>query len=278
MTLKNGKLTVTFSLMDGNPSTRFEHLPYVCQIEHEGHSFLSRERTKAGFGTNGEGLMHGWLPDGPVPSSPFPIIGVGMLDLPFSEYSIRKNQPCDFISSSVTQDSDSSLTILAQQPIVAGYGYVLERRYVIDDNTLTVNTKIANKGRMPLAAKEYCHNFLLFDGIPIGPSYSVQMGKVSDLGVVRGEIALCCDSYRPLHFDPEIGTLAVSYHHPAKEEDAVTVSNMDSHTALRVENLFSSGDCYHWLSPWCLSPESYCHISLNPEDSYSFSRKYTVIS
>jgi hypothetical protein len=85
LTLENERLKVELALPGKvYKGTRFDRGGFIRQITLDGaHTFLGHEQTKAGVGTGGIGMIHGWLwkDDALYEAAPvggyFPILGVG---------------------------------------------------------------------------------------------------------------------------------------------------------------------------------------------------------
>lgn len=279
MNLQTSRLNIEFTEMENNPSTRFEHLPYISQVTLDGkHSFLSKEMTKAGPGTNGEGLMHGFLNypefDKIQKGNFYAVIGVGIVKIPKAEYTIRENFPCDFVESSIVSESDTSKEFRLLQPEYEGISYEINRKYYALNETVEILTHVKNLGDSEIFCKEYCHNFFQFDKIPIGISYSLKTGDWKNLDIVRGDIILGKNYYSPNNFDNEIGTIALLYNIVNEKNEQIKIFNSESKTSVTVTNEFEACERYHWISPWCLSPETFVKIKLKKGESCSYKRTY----
>lgn len=279
--LVTGKLALTVSSMEHSRSTRFEQMPYVSQVAFGGiHTFLAGEQTLLGEGTGGDGLMNGFLcdPEMEEESSPglYPVLGVGIVHLGSGEaYSIRKNYPCDYAELSLLSRDAGSVRYLLRQKETDGIGYEIEREIGAAGSVLTETTTMVNTGRRRLSAKQYCHNFLCFDGMPIGPSYRVVTGPWKDLSLVRGSILVSRDGYHPVGFASEQGTIALSYRRENEEGEKIRVENEESRTFVEISNAFPVRERYHWISLSSLCPETFANVDLAPGDSLSFSRTWT---
>jgi len=275
LTLSSERLEVQFASMEDNPSTRFEHIPYVRQVVLDGkHTFLGKERTKDGPGTRGAGLMHGWLSDDTGTDGKYPVLGVGVAELQGEQYSVRKDYPCKFADIAVKEKTDTQISFCLTQGNVKGQSWRIERSYLVEGTCLTVSACIWNTGETLLAGREYCHNFFFFDEVSNGDSYTIKMRGVPDLHVVRGSIIHGDAWYKPYQFDKTLGTLAVSYDHDEDALHRVVVSNELTGTEVTVLNRFSPCAWYHWHSPWCVSPEAYCGFRLEKGQSCEIRREY----
>ena len=283
MHLTSKRLSVEVATMEGNPSTRFEHLPYVSSVLLDSrHSFLSAEKTKAGDGTRGVGLMHGFLNssemDDDNTSGFYPVIGTGIAKIPADGYSIRINYPCDFAEVNLISSNPASASFRLYQNPFCGISYEIIRTFALTDDSLHISTKMTNLGERILAAKQYCHNFFLFDGIPNDSSYQVNMMDCRDLQVVRGSVILGKEWYRPYEFDERLGTMALTYSPGDEDDEVLKISNMITKTSVEIENHFQVLERYHWHSPWCICPESFVKIRLESGQSIDFSRTYRFLT
>lgn len=279
MQLQSKHLSVELTTMDGNPTSRFDHFPYVFSIVWDScHAFLSTERTKAGPGTRGAGLMHGFLnaPEMDADNSPgrYPLVGIGVATIQQENYSVRETYPCDFaLVRTVSSSATSARFSLFQEPS-DGFSYEMTRSFDLSDDTLCIATTIKNLGKRAIIGKQYCHNFFLFDQCLNGPSYKLVVPGCHDLQMVRGSVIFGGDWYRPNQFDENLGTMALTYQTSRTDGEELWITNDRTGTSVKIENDFPVLERYHWHSPWCVCPETFVSVNIKKGQAISFSRSY----
>ncbi|MFA6845834.1 MAG: hypothetical protein WCR02_08920 [Sphaerochaetaceae bacterium] len=278
VSLTNGTLEVEFCLPDkAYQGTRFDHGGIVKQIKLNAHTFLGKERTKAGIGTGGFGLMHGWLYTDArnYEGNTFSILGVGVLanNSEQKPYDFRQRysvlQPCCI---SMSDGHEDSIGFLETQE-----NAVISRNYVLQGKTLTITTTLTNTGKERLAVEEFNHNFFCFDNRRIGREYLLTTDYPLKVKVVRGHIELGAAGYRPLSFDEALGTTALTTEgYQQSKKCTTTLCNFKSRTKVTLTDYFTPSRTYHWLSPWSFCPEVFKLLELDEGRSEQFIRAITI--
>ena len=279
--LKSKNLCIDFSDIDQYLGTRFEHFHFIKQVVlDKTHTFLGIEKTINGQGTGGVGLMSGWLWKAPEQikkiRNQYPILGVGVVNLKDNEqYSIRENYPVEFVQTKQVMKKENLFSCELFQKDFYGYSYKILRTFEVKDNKLILKTRIENLGEKKIIAEQFCHNFLMFDQKMIYSSYKISLYGIKDLNIVRGKILLDKDYYFPKEFEQEQGSLALSFNYASDKSRITRIENKATGTFVEIEDSFTSKRFYHWLSNWCLSPESFVELNLEKNETEEFSKTYT---
>lgn len=279
--LKSEALCITLSNIDKYLGTRFEHFPFIDQVVLDGkHTFLGMEKTINGYGTGGVGLMNGWLWKNPEQiekiMNKYPILGVGIIELQDHEtYSIRENYPVEFVEIKQLVKEENVISFELFQKDFYGYSYKMVRTFEVKENKLILKTKITNLGKKKILAEQFCHNFIMFDQHAIDSSYKISLDGIKNLNLVRGEILLDSNYYFPMKFDSQQGSLAFSCTYASNKSRIIRIENQSIKTFVEIVDSFTSKRFYHWLSNWCLSPESFCEVNLEENQSEEFSKIFT---
>jgi len=195
-TLKNKGLEVMVFLPDSTNSyyqaARFDWGSMVGQITYNGHTFLQQWENYNGRGpadkhdplvpNTGTGLAEEFLTglgyDEAEVNGNFVKIGVGILQKhDTAKYSFAI--PYKIVNQGIRTFSTTknSLTFIHKLNSEIGYGYELERTYLLKENKLIVHHKLLNTGKKRIVSEMISHNFMQFDFQPFGTDISLQFLK-----------------------------------------------------------------------------------------------------
>ena len=113
------------------------------------------------------------------PGEDFLKIGVGLLRK-VDEKPYTSGTHFDIVDGGkwIVHKTDNSITFeqtLGNSKSDYGYVYTKTIRLIGDTNSLVIEHKLTNTGRLPIASKLYDHNFLTIDGGEVGSGYSVSV-------------------------------------------------------------------------------------------------------
>ncbi|WP_320128575.1 hypothetical protein [uncultured Sphaerochaeta sp.] len=263
--------------------SRFDRGGFIKQITLDNtHTFLGKEQTKNGLGTKGLGMIHGWLwkEAGFLGQAEYmPVIGVGTLHNPTKKpYDLKESYEVEQAMHTVLAQDSQYVSITSHQVFSDYLNLEIERSFSLEENQVTITSTIRNLGTMHLKAEEYNHNFLCFDEQYIDSTYKVSANsEPMDISIVRGEVISGMNYYRPLFFEENLGTLALTFdcRHYANES-VLTIENEKTHTRMILTDSFRPSRTYHWISPWCLCPETFKNINLKSGETETFTRSISV--
>jgi len=203
--ISNGSVAATVYVPDARTGfyrgTRFDWSGVIGQLKFAGHTFYApwftktdpavRDFTYAGddivagpqsaitgpveeFSTDGQGLGYAAA----APGGTFVKIGVGVLRKPAdgAAYSMfRSYEVVDGGTWTVRPARDSVVFVHDLLDDASGYGYRYTKtlRVTAAEPELIVEHRLANRGRKPIVSAVYDHNFLVLDGRPPGPDFTI---------------------------------------------------------------------------------------------------------
>ncbi len=210
----------------------------------------------------------------------FPKIGTGWLKKDSNPYFFCTQYEIDPIRFKNEEISDTKAQFTCISGIRNGYGYEYTKEISLNKDSLEILYKIDNVGTKTIATTEYVHNFLnpahrkLDLGMSLSFSWALDPYTFSDK----------VNSEDIFNFDDN--TIYVE-HKPQKEFFLGGILNnkeydawwklYDAQSGMAVsENVsFTPDNCDIWGHSHCISPELFLRFSIEPGDSYSWTRTYT---
>ena len=183
MTLKNPRLAVDI-MKPGDPKaayagSRFEWGATILQVTLDGkHKFCSAENPGSKF--HGYGLSEEMGIGGPVGfkqdgGKQFLKIGVGIFKTNGFPYNFGATYPsARSLPWKVDVNKEKTTATFVQVlKDFEGWGYRYEKRIVLDPKLpiLKIEHVLENTGTKTFKTDQYNHNFMRFDGHPVGPDY-----------------------------------------------------------------------------------------------------------
>lgn len=299
--ISNERLEVSFRLPRNIPySKRFDAAGCISEIVLDGkHVFCEPEQIISGRpDTHGLGLCgeFKWdeLGEEVKKGGYYPKLGVGIIKqvedfLPFndrrdSEYEVS---PFDTVYSIENSQASFFQTIRECNGISAK----IQRKYSIVDNSIELETTIENIGKRTIDCYEYQHNFVSIDQIPIGPGYHLKVpfdnnisssdnyvGKYRNLsekiaGVLSEENGIISwnKNMDGIEFSRVVETEEINNYDNYYWE----LTNDFSSASIKEEITISPKKMVYWAIEHCICVEMYIPITVIPNSSCVFKRKWT---
>ena len=268
--------------------SRFDWSGQISQITLDGkHHFCSVETLDKDLQTiSGRGFCNEFGIETCIgykdctPGDYFPKIGVGLLqkesEKPYFFFTQYRIQPANFIVNPISSNGIQIDTSIENH---RGYGFMLTKKYEIDDHSLVVHYQLENTGAKILETEEYSHNFAIVDDIPMGNSYRLsfpQKINIADLdekvnpadSVSINEDNLTWNSTPPSDFFfSKIGGSSGAM-------NSWELENSKAGVGLRETCDFQPIRCNVWGKAHVISPELFHWISVKPGQTKTWKRKY----
>jgi hypothetical protein len=190
-TLTNGLLKVTVLLPDATKGyyrgTRFDWSGLISRVEYKGHSFFGEWRFPHNPTNHDDAVGPAdefgiEKPPGyaetPVGGS-FLKIGVGELQKPEEpRYQFWRTYKLVKPGSWKIKTAPGSIEFTQEMALAKdkGYKYVKLIELAKDGPSFRIHHQLKNMGSQRLSVEEYCHNFVVIDGTPIGRAYHLTFG------------------------------------------------------------------------------------------------------
>jgi hypothetical protein len=188
-TLATDALKLTIALPDAEKGfyrgTRFAWSGVILAAEFAGHRVFAPFRAAgdpANHDNNIAGPAEEFDLENPPPGyaeakvgEPFVKIGVGVLEKPKEEkYGFWNTYK--FAEKPEWKVTEEKGAIELRQAVTSGdWGYVYTKRIALVSGkpTFTITYTLKNTGRKAIDTLQYCHNFTIIDGRPVGPDYRI---------------------------------------------------------------------------------------------------------
>lgn len=280
--LRNGELEAELLLPGSYERSRYDHSGMVGQVTMNGNTFLSRELIGDGFGLGGRGLAFcfEWtdtvLHDSASIADVFPQIGVGLLKrTDTSPFQFNRDYPV-IPFEHVVDVGESCAEVHTLPHLCFGTAVDQRRRWSLDGKSLLVTSTLKNVGEKAIEATEFCHNFFMFNGREIDSSYRLSFPYTILPRIRRGQILAERDALRLGEFDgPTASTAFWLNGYEGLKNHWMKLENEKTGTGVLVEEDFPLCRIYSWNNKNALCPETFAHISLQPGESMSWTRKYS---
>lgn len=171
-----------------NDTCRFDRAGYITDITLDGnYQFcVSEPNNLVHPSSGGRGLCNEFSFDQAIEGvkigNKFPKFGIGLFERPdLSPYCFFKKYKTQPFPITWRQTDN---TIVFDTKAIDCNGYAIQQQKIVEvnNNTLTIDVILKNVGEKEVVMKEYCHNFLSIEMLPIGSEYLIEMPGISDRG------------------------------------------------------------------------------------------------
>lgn len=262
--------------------TRFDWCGFVTQVTlDDTHTFCGAESAGPGVPScDGEGLCGEFGIFTPVgfrgirAGKRFPKLGVGLLTRPDREpYRFSRDYPCTPFPTRITQSSATELTFLQEPCPCRGYAVRYEKRLRVSGRRLEIRCALENVGTRPVVTEEYVHNFLSFDGLPVGPEYEFGFSFQPHCAAWPAPLTGCGST---IGFAQSPAT--AFYCRPTGFAECATpvctVRHRQTRTGVRMWTDFPWAALALWGTGHVLSPELFLQVNLAPGGTLRWTRFY----
>lgn len=289
ITLKTNRLRVEI-LEPGegrNQTVRFDRAGFISRVTLDGkHEFCTVEPDNLSHPcSGGAGLCSEIKDDNIWDEVPVgkqcPKFGVGLLEKPsgesykFFEKSYRK----EFFQ--ISWEASGSRAVFRTEPKPCmGRALRQTKAVTLDGNSINILYTFENTGEKRLNLREYVHNFVTIDMLPIGPDYYLsfptarrQDGKHGHNG--EGTICGKGSGFTFSGYDAAASMADVSGAEidPAKPF-SWKITNAISPAAISEEESFIPESVPIWTIDHIISPEVYHSFSIAPGETHTYTRKW----
>lgn len=207
-------------------------------------------------------------------------IGIGLLKKDGDEYAFYQPyeiKPLEF----QVQKSESHLIIEAISPIVNGYGYRYEKKLILTKNGWEIHYNLDNIGSKNIETDEYNHNFVMIEKEEIGRDYVVKFPfplqpKIKGEVLNPKDVIEMNDNEIQLNDKPD----APFFYSFLNGEDLVDAGwelfNKKTGIGIREKGSFLTSKVNLWGWKGAISPELFINIKVEPGESMSWNRKYSI--
>jgi hypothetical protein len=188
-TLTKGPLKVTVFLPDATKGyyrgTRFDWSGLVGQAEKDGHTFFGpwKEKHDPTNPEDADAVAEEFGITKPLgyseakPGEPFVKIGVGVLEKPEEKnYGFMTRYKIVQAGTWAVDKGDDTIDFRQELKGPRGWAYEYVKRISLirEGYGFTIEHRLKNTGAKAIDTELYCHNFVRFDGQPVGPKYRLR--------------------------------------------------------------------------------------------------------
>lgn len=269
-----------------NDTDRFDRAGYITEIVlDQRHRFCANEPANLSHPcSGGRGLCNEYQSDHSQTTKigeTFPKFGVGLFVKPDQEpYCFHRKYeklefPIDF-----TWDEKSACYTMDQRPC-QGYGLKSKKTIEVAENVLTMTNWLENVGERVIDLREYCHNFISFDGMALGPGYKISMPNITDRGhdILNGTIKGDGHGFTFAAYNPNAASVKVDAADiAAQEQFAWRMTHTGINLSMDVTEYFRPHKIVIWAVDHIISVEAFHAISLKPGQTALWKRSWAFNS
>ena len=261
--------------------TRFDWNGLVTQVRLDKHTYCAYESHIPMMGSGGLGLCNAFMGimednfDAVPIGGQFMCIGIGIATKTSDEYTFMKPYPVEPFESKITVSE--SRTVFEQESTPCnGFNYRMHKELDVKDNVLTIRTSLENTGEKSIRTTEFNHNFVCFDGHPVGPDYELSLPYTPEIEIKSGEYNIGLNKLS-LQAGPE-GNKAfyffVKNHQEAGDKHFWELTHKPTGVSMRETTDFVPEAFNVWGKNYVFSPEVFAKIDIAPGKSFEWTRKY----
>jgi hypothetical protein len=289
VTLTNGLVTADVTLPDSEKGfyrgNRFEPAGIVTRLEVGGHRFFLSATTPNTPLDNHKcyGPAEEWFEalayTDAKPGEPFIKMGVGLYEKPYKAHHMWYCEYWPLQRFAWTTKADKDRVEFVQTvagPRGWGYHYVKRLVVVPGKPVLRIEHELENTGKERISGEQYNHNFLVFDGLPVGKGWRLEfpyppkpVKDIAKFAEVQNNTVAITASGKDVS-----GMTDIAGWPAAATEHSFVVSCDQTKTAVRISGDFPVGKLSLFVCPEFIAPEPFIKVSLNPGERKSWTREY----
>lgn len=290
--LKSDKLRVELTSPGTPPNDyfRFDRTGFISEVTlYDGTRFCASEpRNLKHPSSNGRGFCSCYRFDTSMEVAKgayFPILGVGLLKKPDEDkYSQFLRYDDGFIPFQIQRKFTEDTAEYEVLPLPCnGYAVHEYRTIAVKGDMITNRVRLENVGSKPMEIVEYCHNFISIGGMAVGPDYTIDFPQINDLSGTQQKDAergtetnflTNGKGFRMKQYEPGDFSVAISDYSFYKGEPFVwRVSNRAAGAYVEGRDTINLKRVKIWTCDHMVCPEIYQHISIQPGESWEWSRE-----
>jgi hypothetical protein len=281
--LKSDRLYAEIALPGEPPNvtSRFDRAGFVTEVTLDGtHRFCASEPNNLSHpSSGGRGICCEYIFDPSHEAAVgerFPKLGVGLMektsDEPYRFMSKYRTDHFDIF----TKAGESSVTFQTAPKECLGYAAAQTKTVSAEGNSLTMEVRLENTGRLPIIGREYCHNFLTVNGMALGPDYHLELEDAENLEAEAGIFSAHGKSVAVTRYERAASFMEI----PADKLHKGGVfrwmlCNPAAGGRIRVTDEIDICHLALWAADHMLSVESFHKIALKPGESGGWKRTWT---
>ena len=274
---------------------RFDWSGLVEEVKYAGHTYFGRWKVQHApdnhddvVGPAEEFGMGQFAMPAPLgyqeakPGEPFVKLGVGVMEKAQPEYWFFGKYKWIRPGEWKVESGPNWVEFRQRLRTEFGWGYDYAKRIVLEKSEprMTIRHTLRNTGSRPIHNTVYCHNFLMIDGEPVGPSYVLRFpfevtakSDLKGLAAVKGKEIVFTREFAP---DKDVLFTILGGFGNSVSDNEVTVENTKTGAGVEIAGTLPLLQFCLFCVRTALCPEPFVNIELAPgekqrwEVSYSF--------
>lgn len=263
---------------------RFDWSGVIASATYRGHEYFGpwRDDHDPARHDSITGPVEGYIAPGlgydeALPGQAFLRIGIGALERTTETYHFRNQYAfLDHGKWAIDQGADW-ISFRHEVGSDLGYEYRYEKTLRLKDDGFVIEHRLLNTGRKPIETDQFNHNFLVIDGTPTGPGFSVEFpfvpvteNDLRDRAEIDGKVIRLTQSHA------EQGVrLELKGYSGNPGDHRITVRNANTGAGVTIEGDRPLTDLVFWTNRKTLSPENSVQISAAPGETFTWTSTYT---
>lgn len=259
--------------------TRFCHAAQIRRVEVNGTCFTQRERDQpTARSTDGAGLCCEYkcpkLEENVQVGEKWLKIGVGILTRLPERWKHVDSRQVDRLPTLVEACENAAAFTTTAGP-VNGIAYREVRSVEVSSQTIHLQVRLMNTGEKTFEVDEYCHNFVSLGAYPIDETHHLFLPALQDVMAIEPDPLFVL---RPaeLRFTHKPDGAFFRPFQPAKAAQPTwTLMRDNSHLSISGSVSFTPDWITLWGDSYCVCPEVYQRICLEPGHEMEWERQWT---
>ncbi len=290
-TLENQHLELHVYLPDAESGfyrgQRFDWAGMIDRVEFRAHEFFGEWTGPhdPGNAEHGVGPCEEFDISGPAgyaetpPGGTFLKIGVGMLEKPSREpYHFMNRYKIVNAGKRALRQTSDSLVFIHTLEDTSGYGYVYEKRIVLDDDgpVFYIKHALKNTGSIVLDTHFYNHNFTRIDDSPIDENYRLFFTfPVSARRSITGRAEIRDSGFFLLdRIGKEALFTEIDGLRGVKEDNEFVIENTKAGAGVKISSPFIPEKINLWIADTALCPEAFLSLVITPGETREWHSSY----
>lgn len=207
-------------------------------------------------------------------------IGVGALQKEHQNYFFLNNYKTKPVQFIVEHDERHVFTTCIGEDL-NNYAYILKKEIVLKDYGFKVLYKLKNTGKKPIKTTEYNHNFIEINNNLIGKDYTLKFDfninpEKFDEFVNPNRSIIVKDKMVTFNQQPKTDFFISNLTGGQLVDATWTIEDRKNKIAISEKASFKTSSINLWGCGHVISPELFIKINLQPGNSVSWSRDYSI--
>jgi hypothetical protein len=161
------------------------------------------------------------------------------------------------------------------------YSYTKTARLELGKPVLILEHSLKNTGSKPLSTEVYDHNFLVIDGTPTGPGFTLTFpftpaatGELNDFVETKGHSLVYIKDLGPKDQKDQYVMVQLKGYGPSSSDNDIRVENQKTGAGVHITGSQPLFKLLFWSVSTVLAPEPYLHFDIQPGQTAKYEIRY----